>query len=157
MGGCSCSLSMFFPQMTALISFTFWSLLLRRSQALAKALKVNTTVRIISMKHNDIGTEGAKAWPVPGSNCFHGVSCFCNPLHAMPCLCQVFLTGGCSLNMLNSFCRNPNTCAIPNHCTCFFPVWVWSGEHSNSWSIEPYMHRTCMKHGPKTTVPLKPL
>ena len=103
MGGCSCSLSMFFPQMTALISFTFWSLLLRRSQALAKALKVNTTVRIISMKHNDIGTEGAKAWPVPGSNCFHGVSCFCNPLQAMPCLCQVFLTGGCSLNMLNSF------------------------------------------------------
>ena len=31
-------------------------------QALAEALKVNTTVTNIDLRYNDIGTEGVKAW-----------------------------------------------------------------------------------------------
>jgi len=40
---------------------------------------VNSSVQVINMEDNDIGTEGAKAWPVLVSNCFHA----CNALQSL--------------------------------------------------------------------------
>ena len=64
--------------MPALISFGSLIFVAAAIQALAEALKVNHSVEVINMEDNDIGTVGAKAWPILVSNCFHAVQCLCH-------------------------------------------------------------------------------
>ena len=52
------------------------ALLCLRFQALAEALKINSSVMNINWEDNDIGAEGAKAWcAVVSVECRHMYSC----------------------------------------------------------------------------------